>query len=83
MNIRLPYVLIPAFWLIVLWLGKVFTNAGMVWYRTLVHAPITPPSWVFVVAWNLIFACTILATLLIWNFMPRNRFLDYYGTDCT
>jgi len=73
MNILPNYLIIPALWLTVLWLGSALTSSGMAWYLTLVHSAITPPSWVFVIAWNTIFVCAILSTILIWNRMFRDR----------
>lgn len=52
---------------ITLYLGKTFTEGGMQWYRTLNLPLITPPDIAFMIAWNIIYLCTISALLIIWN----------------
>ena len=41
------------------------------WYRTLEKPPLTPPDWVFPVAWTVLFALMALAAWLVWRRPPQ------------
>ena len=72
-SIKLNYMVIGLITLVVSTLGRVFSSAGMRWYYTLNLPSFTPPSWVFGIAWTIIFALTATAAALVWNRFERNR----------
>lgn len=67
MNIKLSYFVVPLVTLFVMVLGGIFTNMGMEWYRTLVLPAITPPDFVFSIAWTIIFIAATSSFLMLWN----------------
>lgn len=72
MKIKLNYFVIPLLTAVVIVLGKYVSQGGMQWYGTLVLPELTPPRWVFPIAWNLIYLLTTIAVLLVWNRFKRN-----------
>lgn len=48
-------------------LGSLLTGDGMTWYDTIVKPDLTPPDWIFPIAWNLIYFFTTVAVILIWR----------------
>lgn len=71
-QIKPNYILIPLITLIVGGLGVVFNNLGMTWYNTVLIKPaLTPPKWVFPLAWNLIFVFATASALILWNTLPH------------
>ena len=66
-NLKPNYIIIPAIVLAVGLAGRFLTKAGMGWYKTLQLPAIVPPSYVFPIAWNLIYLLVIFATVIIWN----------------
>lgn len=70
------YLLIPLITILVALFGSAFTGPGMDWYDTLIRPNLTPPDWVFPLAWNLIFLLTTISALIIWNKgKEKTRFL--------
>lgn len=69
-----PYsVVFPLVTLFVAGLGSMFTSGGMEWYDTqLIRPELTPPKWIFPVAWNLIFLATTVSALIVWNTFKRD-----------
>ena len=68
MKFKPNYILIPLGTLIIAGLGSAFTSSGMLWYNTeLILPSITPPRWVFPLAWNIIFILATIAVLILWN----------------
>lgn len=69
-----PYsVIFPLVTLFVAGLGSMFTSGGMEWYDAeLIQPEITPPNWVFPIAWNLIFLATTISALIVWNTFKRD-----------
>lgn len=67
MSYNLNYIVIFLVIFLVLRLGSYFTQAGMGWYAALQLPIITPPSWVFIVVWNVIFVMVAISTIIIYN----------------
>ncbi len=62
------YIVIPLITVLVIILGSLFNSFGMQWYETqLIRPDITPPNYVFPIAWNIIFLCTTISALMVWN----------------
>lgn len=59
--------------LVVSFVGRIFSQAGMRWYYTINLPSWTPPSWVFGVAWSVIFLLTALAAMMVWRTFDRDR----------
>lgn len=72
-SIRLNYIVIGLIALVVSTIGRVFSSAGMRWYYSINLPSFTPPSWVFGIAWTIIFVATSAAVALVWNRFERNR----------
>lgn len=68
MEIKRNYFIIPLITIFVALLGSYFSTGGMSWYdTTLIKPELTPPKWLFPVAWNLIFLFTTISALIVWN----------------
>jgi len=68
MKIKPNYILIPIIAVIVAVGGSFLTGAGMEWYETTLMKPLlTPPKIAFPIAWNIIFVCTTISALMIFN----------------
>ncbi len=79
MKLRLEYFIIPGLVFLVLWVGGVLTAQGMHWYNYEVLLPlITPPTWVFRVAWGIIGLCTIFSLIIFWRVSSWDAL--FYGT---
>lgn len=73
MNLKLNYLVIFGIVALVLGVGGAITRQGMEWYTNdLVLSPLTPPSWIFPVAWNIIGFCTALSLIITWNTFKRD-----------
>jgi translocator protein len=44
----------------------------MDWYQFQPKASLTPPSWVFVAVWNVIYLCGIVSAILVWKRLKRD-----------
>lgn len=68
LKIKPNYIIIPLITVFVAVAGGYFTTLGMEWYdATLIQPEITPPKWLFPIAWNLIFILTTISALIVWN----------------
>lgn len=68
MKLKPNYFIIPFITILVAFLGSLLTTSGMLWYDTeLIQPNITPPKWVFPLAWNTIFILTTIAALIVYN----------------
>ncbi|MBN1494492.1 tryptophan-rich sensory protein [Candidatus Peregrinibacteria bacterium] len=68
------YVIIPFVTILVAIIGSIFSQSGMMWYNTeLVKPELTPPGWVFPIAWNTIFVLTTISALIVWNSGPKQK----------
>ncbi len=68
MKFKINYIIIPLLTILVEKIGSYYTKAGIEWYnKTLTKPPLTPPNWVFSVAWNIIYACAALALVFVYN----------------
>jgi len=73
MKFKSNYIIIPLLTIIVALLGKGITRDcdAWLWYKALQLPSITPPDWVFPIAWNIIFMCTAIAAIIVWNSFER------------
>ena len=71
---RSSYIIIPLLTVIVALLGKTVVQScdAWTWYQALQLPGLTPPNWVFPIAWNIIFICAALAAIIVWNSFTRN-----------
>ena len=53
-------------------LGSLFTSGNRDWYERLSYPSFKPPDWVIPIAWNIIFLCSIIALILVWNTRPHS-----------
>ena len=68
MKLKPNYFIIPLITVSVILLGGLFSRWGLPWYNDqLIRPEITPPSWVFPLAWNTIFILTTIAVLILWH----------------
>jgi translocator protein len=68
MRLRPNYILIPLVTIAVAILGRIFSDASSVWYTdTLIKPDLTPPDWVFPIVWAVIFICTTLSAIILYN----------------
>lgn len=73
MKFKPYWSVIPLVTVLVAGLGSYFSTNGMDWYDAVVVKPeLTPPSWLFPVAWNFIFITATYAALRVWNHTARN-----------
>ena len=74
MKFKSNYIIIPLLTIVVALLGKSITRTcdSWIWYQSLQLPAITPPEWVFPIAWNVIFVCTAVAALIVWTRFDRN-----------
>lgn len=73
MQFKISSLVIPVLVFGCLFIGGLFTMAGMDWYNTdLLLSPLTPPSWVFRIVWSIIGVCTIFSLLIVWNKLKRD-----------
>lgn len=77
MKIKPNYIVIPFITIAVAVIGSIFTSGGMEWYDNQIIKPsLTPPDWVFPIAWNIIFILTTISALITWNKrFVENRYL--------
>ncbi len=62
------FILIPLVTVLVAVLGSMASTSGMPWYMESVIKPeLTPPNWLFPIAWTLIYALTTLSALLVYK----------------
>lgn len=81
MKFKLNYLVIPLITIAVAVIGSSFTLTGEgSWYReVLVQPDLTPPNWVFPIAWNTIFVLTTISALIVWNMGPaKKKFLWFF-----
>ncbi|MFC1787968.1 TspO/MBR family protein [Patescibacteria group bacterium] len=65
------YVFIPVIVVLIALLGGIITSTNMDWYQTLELPAITPPGFVFSVAWTLIYALAAWTAIIVWKKMDR------------
>lgn len=67
-KFKLNYAIIPLVTIATAVIGGIFSNLGMQWYQNeLVKPELTPPGWVFPIAWTVIFILTMISALILWN----------------
>lgn len=74
MRLKINYLVIPSITVMVAFLGKFLTREphAWFWYKNILIKPsITPPDWVFPIAWNIIFILTTFCALRVWNSFKR------------
>lgn len=57
--------------------GKIFTDMGLDWYRTLQLPSITPQNWVFGIVWTIIY---ILSACALVTLIRAYKHVGYYQT---
>lgn len=61
----------PIFVIVVVALGALSSTVGSegrdVWYPAIAHAPLTPPDWVFIVVWTVLYVAMATAAWLVWR----------------
>lgn len=68
MEIKKRYIVIPLITVAVAVFGGMLTSAGMPWYMSeLVKPMLTPPKWVFPIAWNTIFLLATISAIITYN----------------
>ncbi len=68
------YLVIPALVILVSLAGSALTSPELGgWYKSLRLPPIAPPGGAIGAVWTTIFILSVIALLLVWNGMPRNR----------
>lgn len=77
MKFKLNYITIPLIVVAVAIIGVMFSSMGMSWYNDeLIKPALTPPNWIFLVAWGIIFILTTISAFITWNKRyVKNRFL--------
>jgi translocator protein len=71
LKIKPNHVLVPLITVAVALVGHYFTQGGMEWYKTELILPgLTPPGYVFGIAWTIIFTLTAIAAMVAWNKRP-------------
>ena len=73
-------VIIIAVAILVFGLGSYWTRQGMAWYALLKRPAITPPGWVFSVAWTIIYICTAVCAALVWRMTLNNTLFYVLGS---
>jgi len=72
--------IIPSVAVTVAVLGSIFTQLGMTWYKTELSLPVvTPPDWLFPIAWTIIYIMTAGAAYIIWHEGPK-KVLHLFAT---
>lgn len=61
----------PIFVIVVVALGALSSTIGSggrdVWYPALLHPPLSPPDWVFIVVWTILYVAMATAAWLVWR----------------
>lgn len=71
-KFKLQFVLFPLSVFLCSYLGGLFTNFGMNWYKTLNLPSWTPPGSVIGIVWTIIFILLITAMLIVWEKFKNN-----------
>lgn len=75
MKFKPNYLIIPLVTIVTAFLGSTITRNGMDWYYYVLGRPtVIPPTWVFPLVWNIIFICTTISALIIWNHRKNSYF---------
>lgn len=67
------YIIIPLITVLVSFIGNLFTDSGMDWYRTLELPSFTPPGSVIGMVWTIIFILSTISALIVWNKINHNK----------
>jgi translocator protein len=70
--IRANWLLIPCTTIVIMLLSNWFMRGQWAWYYGLNLPPITPPGWVFGVAWTVIYILTTACALIVFNFFEHS-----------
>ena len=78
MKLKPNYIVIPLITLAVALAGSYFTQHGLDWYtQELIRPELTPPDYVFSIAWTIIFAMTAASAMIAWHNRGKNRLPIY------
>lgn len=70
----LPFALFPAIALGTGWLSSTLTRYGLEnVYPTLLKSALTPPGYVFPIAWTILYVLMGISMALVWNKSPQDR----------
>ena len=70
----LPFTLFPAIALGIGWLSSTLTRYGLEnVYPNLLKSPLTPPGYVFPIAWTILYLLMGIGMAMIWNKSPQDR----------
>lgn len=71
---KLNYLLIPLFTVLVSFTGSFFTSSGVSgWYKTIKLPSFTPPGSIIGAVWTLLFILATVAALIVWNRFSHNQ----------
>lgn len=73
LKLKLNYFVFSAIAIGISTMGRYYSMMGMDWYHTLTLPEITPPKWMFALAWKSIYALTTAVAIIIWNNWKRDR----------
>ncbi|MCI9576540.1 MAG: tryptophan-rich sensory protein [Clostridiales bacterium] len=64
-------------------IAGLLTSGSMDFYQEIQRPPLSPPGWVFPVAWTLLYLLMGLSSYLVWNSesLARHRALTLYGAQ--
>lgn len=70
----LPFTLFPAIALGTGWLSSTLTRYGLEnVYPNLLKSPLTPPGYVFPIAWTILYLLMGIGMAMVWNKSPQDR----------
>jgi benzodiazapine receptor len=79
MKIKPNYIVIPAVAIATACLGSFIVASNLEWYSDVLLKPnYIPIDWVFLLVWPLIFVCTTLSALILWNKKPEKKLMLVY-----
>lgn len=70
---RAHYFIIPLIAITIAYVGRIFNEAGMNWYKMLNKPTATPPDYVFGIVWTVLYALIAWAVILFWNKHKNNK----------
>lgn len=76
-KLKSQFILFPLVVFLASYLGGLFTNAGMNWYKTLNLPSWTPPGSVIGIVWTTIFILLIASMLLAWEKYKNNNLFKW------
>jgi translocator protein len=82
MKVKIHYVIIPLITIVVAALSSYFVHNGIDWYENDIYLPgATPPRWIYPVFWNIIFVCTTVSAIILWNKKPSKAIIGLFSAN--